>query len=98
MVKREVYEQIERPFYFTYHKDGTVEYSEDFVFAQQCQALGYKLYTHFGIITDHMKTIGCKSFSDALLVSSQRAAAESQQINIPTEEYEKRVNKLRQVA
>ena len=72
MVKREVYEKLERPFYFTYHLDGTVEYSEDFVFSQQVQSLGCKLYTHFGLICEHMKTIGVKSFNDALVVTANR--------------------------
>jgi len=78
MVKREVYEKIERPFYFTYHKDGIVEYSEDFVFSQQCQSLGYKLYTHYGIICEHMKTIGVKTFNDALVVTANRTREEGQ--------------------
>lgn len=71
MVKREVYDNLERPFYFTYHKDGTVEYSEDFVFSQQCQSLGYKLWTHYGITCEHMKTMGVKSFNDALVFTSR---------------------------
>lgn len=78
MVRREVYEKLERPFYFTYHKDGTVEYSEDFIFSQQCQSLGYKLYTHYGIICEHMKTIGVKSFNDALVITANRERREEQ--------------------
>lgn len=95
MVKREVYEKLERPFYFTYHKDGTVEYSEDFVFSQQCQSLGYKLYTHYGMICEHMKTIGVKSFNDALLVTAKKAEAEAQKIDIPIEPYGRRVGVMR---
>ena len=86
MVKREVYEKIERPFYFTYHKDGTVEYSEDFVFSQQCQSLGYKLYTHYGILCEHMKTIGIKSFNDALIVTANKLRNENQVRNLNHEE------------
>lgn len=57
LVKRKVFEQLERPYYFTYHKNGTVIYSEDFVFSQQCQELGYKLYTHYGLRCKHFKSI-----------------------------------------
>lgn len=66
LVKREVYEKLERPFYFTYHKNGLVEYSEDFVFSQQCQKLGYKLYTHFGLLCKHYKNIDVKDINDLM--------------------------------
>ena len=73
MIKRGVLEKMDRPFYFTYHSNGTVEYSEDFVFSQQAQKLGYKLYTHFGLLCKHMKTLDIKSVNDLLLkVTSQR--------------------------
>lgn len=49
LVKRGVFEKLERPYYFTYHKNGLVIYSEDFIFSQQCQKLGYKLYTNYGL-------------------------------------------------
>ncbi|MHA1880051.1 MAG: glycosyltransferase [Candidatus Heimdallarchaeota archaeon] len=64
LVKREVFEKLERPFYFTYHKSGIVEYSEDFVFSQQCQKLGYKLFTHFGLHTKHIREVDCKAVND----------------------------------
>jgi len=67
LVKREVYEKLERPFEFTYHKDGTVIYSEDFVFSQKCQKAGYKLYTHYGMICKHMKILDVKGINDLLV-------------------------------
>ncbi|KKL25818.1 hypothetical protein LCGC14_2401490, partial [marine sediment metagenome] len=67
LVKREVYEKIERPFAFTYHKDGTVIYSEDFYFSQQCQEAGYKLYTHYDLVCEHYKTVGVKNVNDLML-------------------------------
>lgn len=66
LVKREVYEKIERPFYFTYHKNGLVEYSEDFVFSQQCQKLGYKLFTHYDLLCKHLKNIDVKDINDLM--------------------------------
>ena len=67
LIKREVFEKIDRPFAFTYHKNGIVEYSEDFYFSQQCQKLGYKLYTHFGIVTKHIKEIDCSGINQLCL-------------------------------
>lgn len=57
LIKRKVLEQLERPFYFTYHKNGIVEYSEDFIFSQQAQKLGYKLYTNYGVRCRHFKEV-----------------------------------------
>ncbi len=67
MAKREVYEKLERPFYFTYHKNGLVIYSEDFVFSQQCQKLGYKLYTHYGLLCKHIRNVDVKGINDLMV-------------------------------
>jgi hypothetical protein len=66
LVKRGVYEKLERPFYFTYHKNGMVIFSEDFIFSQQCQKLGYKLYTHYGLHCGHFKIVDIKSINDLM--------------------------------
>jgi len=67
LAKREVFEKLERPFYFTYHKNGTVIYSEDFVFSQQCQKLGYKLFTHYGLHCGHIKAVDVKGLNDLMV-------------------------------
>jgi GT2 family glycosyltransferase len=67
LVKRAVMEKLERPYYFTYHKNGIVEYSEDFVFSQQCQKFGYKLFTHYGLYCKHMKVVDVKAINDLLV-------------------------------
>lgn len=67
LVKREVFEKIERPYYFTYHKNGTAIYSEDFVFSQQCQKLGYKLYTHYGLPCKHFRKVDVKEMNDLMV-------------------------------
>jgi GT2 family glycosyltransferase len=66
LVKRQVFEKLERPYYFTYHKNGLVEYSEDFVFSQQCQKLGYKLFTHYGLHCKHIRLVDIKSINDLM--------------------------------
>lgn len=76
LVKREVFEKIERPFSFTYHRDGTVEYSEDFYFSQKCQEHGYKLYTHYDLICKHIKILDVLDFNNALLVTERNAKLE----------------------
>ncbi len=67
MVKRKIFEQLERPYYFTYHKNGTVIYSEDFVFSQQCQKLGYKLYTDYDLPCQHIRYTDIKGLNDLLV-------------------------------
>jgi len=66
LVKREVFEKIERPFYFTYHKNGLVIFSEDFVFSQQCQKLGYKLYTNYDLHCGHIRTVDIKDINNLM--------------------------------
>lgn len=67
LVKRGVYEKMERPFAFTYHKNGTVIYSEDFYFSQQAQKLGYKLYTHYGLLCKHYKNIDVREINNLMV-------------------------------
>lgn len=67
LVKREVYEKMERPFAFTYHKNGLVIYSEDFYFSQQCQKLGYKLYTNFSLLCKHIRQIDVRAINDLMI-------------------------------
>ena len=59
-------EKLERPSYFTYHKNGLAIYSEDMVFSQQCQEAGYKLYNHFGLLCKHYKTIDIKDVNNLM--------------------------------
>lgn len=74
LIKREVLEhkELQRPFFFTYHKNGLVEYSEDFVFSQQCQRAGFKLWTHYGLHCKHIKTIDIKDINDLLIWQQQK--------------------------
>lgn len=67
LVKREVFEKLDRPYYFIYHKNGIVEYSEDFVFSQQCQKLGYKLWTHYGLPCKHLREVDCAGINNLCL-------------------------------
>jgi GT2 family glycosyltransferase len=66
LVKRKVFEEIERPYYFTYHKNGTAIYSEDFVFSQQCQEKGYKLFTDYDLLCKHIRYTDIKSINDLM--------------------------------
>jgi GT2 family glycosyltransferase len=67
LAKREVYEKMDRPFAFTYHANGIVIYSEDFYFSQQAQKLGYKLYTHYGLICKHYKNIDIREVNELMV-------------------------------
>jgi GT2 family glycosyltransferase len=67
LVKREVYEKLDRPYFFEYHANGITTYSEDFVFSRQCKKLGYKLYTHYDLICGHYKNINIKDINDIFI-------------------------------
>lgn len=66
MVKRHVYEQIERPYEFVYHRDGTLALTCDFRVWQKAQDLGYKIWVDFDLLCDHQKICSIKGIQDLL--------------------------------
>jgi GT2 family glycosyltransferase len=75
LVRRKVYEAIERPYFFIYHKNGTAIYSEDFVFSQQCQEKGFKLFTDYRLTCGHYKTLNILDINNlAGFISGQQKA------------------------
>lgn len=66
LVKRNVYEKLERPYEFVYHKDGTLALTCDFRIWQKWQELGGKLYIDFSILCDHKKKCSIKGIQDLL--------------------------------
>lgn len=71
MVKRKVYEAIERPYEFTYYPDGTLNLTCDFRIWQKAQEAGFKLYIDFDLSCDHIRTCRIKGVND-LLASIER--------------------------
>lgn len=66
LVKRYIYEQIERPYEFDYHRDGTLALTCDFRFLQKCQEKGYQPYIDFDLLCDHQKVCSIKGIQDLL--------------------------------
>lgn len=66
LVKRKVYEQLERPYEFVYHKDGTLALTCDFRIWQKWQALGGEIYINFDVLCDHQKKCSIKGIQDLL--------------------------------
>jgi len=56
LVHRRVYESLERPYEFMYHKDGTLALTCDFRVWQKVQENGFKLYADYEILCDHRRT------------------------------------------
>lgn len=71
IVKRKVYEMIERPYQFHYHRDGTMSLTADFDFCQKVQKAGFKIYVDFGLQCSHFKTVDLKQVN-RLLVKNGR--------------------------
>lgn len=67
LVKREVYEKMERPYEFIYHRDGTLALTCDFRVWQKAQELGYKLFIDFSVLCSHFKKVDLKKYQDMLL-------------------------------
>jgi len=55
MVRRKVYEAIERPYEFVYHKDGTLKLTCDFRVWQKVKEEGFNLFVDFDLLCDHQR-------------------------------------------
>lgn len=68
LFKRHVYEALERPYEFQYHRDGTLALTCDFDVFQKAQQKGFKLFIDFGILCSHIRDVDIKSVQDHLAV------------------------------
>jgi hypothetical protein len=66
LVKRKVYEEIERPYEFVYHRDGTLALTCDFKIWQKFKECGFELFIDFDILCDHKKTCSIKGVQNLL--------------------------------
>ena len=57
IIKREVIENIKRPFDCTYNDDGIVTLGEDFSFCEKAREKGYKMWVDLDCICSHYKEI-----------------------------------------
>lgn len=67
MIKRRVFEAIERPYEFVYHKDGTLALTTEFHFAQKMQKKGFKLFIDFNVLCDHQRKCSIKGVQDEMM-------------------------------
>lgn len=81
LVKRKVYEALERPYEFHYHRNGTLSLTCDFDIWQKFQAKGFHLFVDFDIICSHMKEVDLKAINN-LLVRISREDINKQKIMI----------------
>lgn len=56
-IKREVLEQIKKPFEDIFYEDGTLHYSDDMGFCLKCKEKDIPIYAHFGYIGSHFKNV-----------------------------------------
>ena len=64
LVKRELYEALERPYEYHYHRDGTLALTCDFDIWQKAQAKGFKLFVDFDILCDHKRKCSILGFQN----------------------------------
>ena len=67
LFKRKVYETIERPYEFHYHKDGTLSLTCDFDIFQKVQKAGFKIYIDFDLLCAHIRTVDIMSLQNYLV-------------------------------
>lgn len=72
LVKRKVYENIERPYEFVYHKDGTLALTCDFRVWQKAKDKGFRVFVDFDILCDHKKACSIKGVQN-LMVSLNKS-------------------------
>ena len=66
MVRRKVYEALERPYEFVYRRDGTLKLTCDFRVWQKVKEKGFKLFVDFGLLCDHQKRCSIKGIQDLM--------------------------------
>lgn len=71
LVKRKVYETMDRPYEYKYYPDGTLELVADFHFCQKLEKNGFTLWIDFDCIADHIKAISLKGINDLMLSLQQ---------------------------
>ncbi|MBW1976259.1 MAG: glycosyltransferase [Deltaproteobacteria bacterium] len=69
LIKRKVYEHpsIERPYIFSYHRDGTLSLTCDFDFNRRAKEAGFKLWADWGIVCSHVKEVDLKMLNNLLV-------------------------------
>ena len=67
LIKRKVLENIERPFFFKYHKNGVTSSGEDFNFCEQVEEKGFEVWVDFNTVCGHMKNINIKDINDLMV-------------------------------
>lgn len=67
MVKRKIYETLERPYEFQYHKDGTLSLTCDFDIWQKAQRAGFKIYIDFDLLCSHIRTVDIMQLQNVLV-------------------------------
>jgi GT2 family glycosyltransferase len=72
MMKRHIFDNVERPYEFVYHRDGTLALTCDFKVWQKLEETGYKLFIDFDILCDHQRPCSIKSIQD-MMVKMQKS-------------------------
>lgn len=69
LYKRKVYEakELERPYEFTYHRDGTRSVTCDFMVHQKAHKAGFKTFVDFSLICSHVKEVDLKQLNKLLV-------------------------------
>ena len=69
LYKRKVYEakELERPYEFTYHRDGTRSVTCDFNVHEKAHKAGFETWVDFGLLCSHFKEVDLKQINNLLV-------------------------------
>lgn len=78
LVERQVYENVERPYEFVYHADGTLALTCDFRVWEKVKEAGFNLYVDFDIMCDHNRTCSLKGIQDTMAKIQAQSVSEKE--------------------
>lgn len=67
LIKRKVFEKLEKPYFEFIYKEGLLINGEDFNFCDEARKAGFKIWVNKNYMTNHFNIINLKSINDYLL-------------------------------
>lgn len=66
LIKRKVFEKMDKPYEYVYYPDGTLELVADFNLCLKMKKLGFELWADYGLLCDHIKPVSILGFQNLL--------------------------------
>jgi hypothetical protein len=67
MIKRKVFESMDRSYEYNYYPNGELSLVADFIFCQKAEENGFEIWYDYDVVCDHIKPISLKRVNDLLV-------------------------------